>query len=412
MTATIAQPMTLKNGRQIKNRLFKSAMSEQLGLPNRDPGDALVNLYQQWADGGCGLLVSGNIMVDRQHLGEPRNVVLDEESDLAAFTKWASAGSSNNTEFWAQLNHPGKQSPAFVNPQPLAPSAIALGLGLEKVFRTPKAMTEEEIQYAIGRYANAAVLAKKVGFNGVQIHGAHGYLVSQFLSARHNQRDDQWGGSLENRMRFALSVYQAIREKVGDDYPVAIKLNSADFMDGAFTEEDSMQVVQALTAAGMDLIEISGGTYESPEMAQETPNEPVKASTKKREAFFMDYAEKVRALVDIPLVVTGGFRSTKGMNDALATGALDMIGIARPMAIDPNVPNLALASDDYAVALPHLSTGIKAVDKMAAHNIYWYEYQLWRLGKGRAPNPTLSPWRSFFATMALNGKAMWAQRRA
>lgn len=408
MTTTVAQPITLKNGHTIKNRMFKSAMSEQLGLPSRDPSEALVTLYKKWADGGCGLLVSGNIMVDRKHLGEPRNVVLDEESDLDAFSEWTAAASGNNTEFWAQLNHPGKQSPAFVNPQPIAPSAISLGLGLEKAFRTPKAMTEEEIQYTIGRYANAAALSKKVGFAGVQIHGAHGYLVSQFLSPRHNQRDDQWGGSLENRMRFALAVYQAIREQVGEDFPVGIKLNSADFMDGGFTEDDSMQVVQALVAAGIDLIEVSGGTYESPEMAQET----AKASTRKREAFFMDYAEKIRALVDVPLVVTGGFRSTKGMNDALATGALDMIGIARPLAIDPDVPNQVLASDDFAIDLPHLSTGFKAVDQIAAHNVYWYEYQLWRLGKGRAPKPNLSPWRSFIATMMLNGKAMWQQRRA
>jgi 2,4-dienoyl-CoA reductase-like NADH-dependent reductase (Old Yellow Enzyme family) len=408
MTSTIALPMTLKNGRQIKNRLFKSAMSEQLGLHNRDPSAALINLYQQWAVGGCGLLVSGNIMVDRNHIGEPRNVVLDEASDLAVFSEWATAGSGNNTEFWAQLNHPGKQSPSFVNRQPIAPSAISLGLGLEKVFLTPKAMTEEEILYTIGRYANAAALAKKAGFTGVQIHGAHGYLVSQFLSPRHNQRDDQWGGSLENRMRFALAVYHAIRDAVGADFPVAIKLNSADFMDGGFTEDDSMQVVQALATAGIDLIEVSGGTYESPEMAQET----AKASTRKREAFFMDYAEKIRALVDVPLVVTGGFRSTRGMNEALATGALDMIGIARPMAIDPNVPNQALASADFAIDLPHLTTGIKAIDKMAAHNIYWYEYQLWRLGKGRSPKPNLSPWRSFAATMMLNGKYMWMQRRA
>lgn len=408
MTSTIAHPITLKNGRQIKNRLLKSAMSEQLGLPNRDPSPALVTLYKKWADGGCGVLVSGNIMVDRKHLGEPRNVVLDEDSDLATFKQWTQAGSRNNTEFWAQLNHPGKQSPTFVNPQPLAPSAISLGLGLEKAFRTPKAMTDDEIQYAIGRYANAAALAKTVGFAGVQIHGAHGYLVSQFLSPRHNQRDDQWGGSLENRMRFALAVYAGIRDAVGPDFPVSIKLNSADFMDGGFTEDDSMEVVKALAAAGIDLIEISGGTYESPEMAQET----AKASTRKREAFFMDYAEKVRRLVDVPLAVTGGFRSTKGMNEALATGALDMVGLARPLAIDPDVPNQALANDSFSIDLPSLSTGVAAIDKMAAHNIYWYEYQLWRLGKGRDPKPNLSPWRSFAATMVLNGKAMWKLRRA
>lgn len=405
---TVAESYTLKNGKTIKNRFMKSAMSEQLGNDHHNPDQGLVNVYGQWAKGGCGLIVSGNIMVDRNNLGEPKNVVLDEQSDLQAFKAWTAAGTQNGNEFWAQLNHPGKQIPSYLNKEPVAPSAISLGRGLEKAFNTPRALSGDEVRDTIGRYATAAKLAKEVGFTGVQIHGAHGYLVSQFLSPRHNQRDDEWGGSLENRMRFALEVYKGMREAVGDDFPVAIKLNSADFMKGGFTEEESMQFVQALSEAGIDHVEISGGTYESPEMVRETEKE----STRQREAFFLDYAEKVRALTDVPLAVTGGFRSTQGMNHALQTGAMDFVGIARPLCLDADLPNNAMANPDYRIDLPHLTTGIKAIDFMATHNIYWYENQLWRMAKNKAPDPKMSAWKSFGMTMLLNGKTALKKRRA
>lgn len=407
-TVTIAEPFVLKNGQTIKNRFMKSAMSEQLGNLAHDPDQGLVNVYDQWSKGGCGLIISGNIMVDRNNLGEPKNVVLDEQSDLDAFRKWTAAGTQNGNEFWAQLNHPGKQIPSFLNKEPVAPSAISLGRGLEKAFNTPRALTTDEVRSTIAKYATAAKLAKESGFTGVQIHGAHGYLVSQFLSPRHNQRDDEWGGSLENRMRFALEVYKGMRAAVGDDFPVAIKLNSADFMKGGFTEEESMEFVKALSKAGIDHVEISGGTYESPEMAQETPKE----STRKREAFFMDYAEKVRKVTDVPLAVTGGFRSTRGMNDALSSGAMDFVGIARPFCIDTDMPNNAIADENYSIDLPHLTVGIKAVDRMAAHNVYWYENQIWRMAKNKAPDPTMSAWKSFGMTMLNNGKYAIRKRRA
>lgn len=405
---TVADGFALKNGRVIKNRFMKSAMSEQLGEPDRNPGTALVNVYRAWSHGGCGLLVSGNIMIDRAQIAEPKNVVLDEQSDMAAFKRWTEAGTADGNEFWAQLNHPGKQIPSFINKQPVAPSAISLGRGLEKGFNTPRALSGAEVWDVIDRYATAAKLAKAAGFTGVQIHGAHGYLVSQFLSPRHNQRDDEWGGSLENRMRFVLEVYKAIRAAVGDDYPIGIKLNSADFMKGGFTEDDSMQVVKALSDVGIDMIEVSGGTYESPEMVRETGKE----STRQREAFFMDYAEKVRKITDVPLAVTGGFRSTKGMNEALQTQAMDFVGVARPLAIDPALPNNAIANSDYSIDLPTLTTGIKAVDFVAAHNIYWYEHQIARMGANKKPDPGMGAWKSFGKTMLANGKYMLKQRRA
>ncbi len=404
----IGDSFTLGNGRVISNRLMKSAMSEQLGLPDHNPGTELANLYQAWSQGGCGILVSGNIMVDRKNLGEPKNVVLDEQSDLAAFEKWTAAGKANGNEFWAQLNHPGRQSPGFLTKQPVAPSAIGLGKGLEKAFNTPRALADAEVEALVAKFATSAKLAKDVGFTGVQIHGAHGYLVSQFLSPAANQRGDRWGGSLENRMRFLLEVFAAIRAAVGTDFPVAIKLNSADFQKGGFSEEDSMQVVQALAAAGIDHIEISGGTYESPEMAKETG----KKSTQQREAFFLEYAERVRELVDVPLAVTGGFRSTEGMNRALQSGALDFIGLGRPLAFAPDLPNQALADAEYSIELPHLTTGVKMIDFIAAHNIYWYQNQLWRLGRNLQPKPDLSPWRSFAETMLNNGRYAFRQMRA
>ena len=398
----------LSHGQVIKNRLFKSAMSEQLGDKQHNPTLGLVTLYQRWAEGGIGLSITGNIMIDRTALGEPKNVVLDQLSDLTNFKAWAQAGLTNGSQIWAQLNHPGKQIPNFICKQPVSPSAIALSRGLEKGFNKPRALAEFEIEVIIDKFAFSAQLAKQVGFSGVQIHGAHGYLVSQFLSPRHNQRTDQWGGCLENRMRFALAIYHKIRQQVGDKFPIGIKLNSADFMDGGFTESDSMAVVQALADAGIDLIEISGGTYESPSMV----GYKAKASTLKREAYFLEYIEKMRDLVDTPLVLTGGFRSSKAMQEALDTGATDFIGIARTLAVDPDLPNKVIHSASYRHSLRKLTTGIRAGDKMAMFDVVWYEFQLARLAKGLSSNPKLSEWSVFIKTLFAAGKYSFRKRRA
>ncbi|PCJ52972.1 MAG: NADH oxidase [Candidatus Hydrogenedentota bacterium] len=404
----LSSSLTLENGMVIKNRLFKSAMSEGLGTRDHNPKPDLATLYKTWADGGIGLMMTGNVMIERTALGEPGNVVLDDQSDLSEFRRWAEAGKANDAHIWMQLNHPGKQIPNFVCKEPVAPSAIGLENGLEKGFNKPRALTEPEIETIIQKFATSARLAKETGFQGVQIHGAHGYLVSQFLSPRHNQRDDQWGGSLENRMRFVLCVFSAIRAEVGDDYPIGIKLNSADFMRGGFTEEESMEVVKALADAGIDQIEISGGTYESPAMV----GQDIKESTLKREAYFLEYAEKVRALVSTSLVVTGGFRSAKGMLGALESGATDMVGVARSMAIDPAFPNRLLSDPNAGIELRKLSTGITAIDQMAMLDVTWYENQLALMGQGKKPNPNLNPWISFFKTIRTMGAYALRSRRA
>ncbi|MDE9482422.1 NADH:flavin oxidoreductase/NADH oxidase family protein [Xenorhabdus bovienii] len=393
-TVDLSTPLTLKCGVTVKNRFFKSAMSEQLGDRQHNPKPGLQHLYRIWAEGGAGISVSGNIMIDRNFIGEPGNVVLDKFSDLAAFSRWTAAGKTDNTQFWAQLNHPGKQINRHLCSEPVAPSAIPLGGGLEKSFNPPRMLTEKEILNIIEQFADCARLCKLVGFSGVQIHAAHGYLVNQFLSPRHNQRDDRWGGDIYNRMRFLLDVYQAIRREVGADYPVSIKLNSADFMHGGFSEDESLEVVQALTERGIDHIEISGGTYESPVMAVGLTRE----STRRREAYFLEFAEKICTCVDTPLAVTGGFRSAAGMQRALESGATDFIGIARPMAIYPDLPNHAMANKEYKIELRRLTTGFATIDRLALLNIYWYEHQMQRMAKNKKPHPDMSEWRSFIKT--------------
>ena len=299
-TTQLNSPVEITPTTVARNRLFKSAMSEQLADRNNAPTPDLIQLYTTWARGGTGVLVTGNVMIDRNALGEPRNVVLDEQSDPELFRRWAEAGTANDTQLWMQLNHPGKQIPNLISKEPVAPSAIPLEGGLEKSFNCPRALTEPEIEELVRRFAWAAARAKEWGFTGVQIHGAHGYLVNQFLSGHHNRRDDRWGGSLENRMRFLREIYRAIRTEVGEDFPIGVKLNSADFQRGGFSEEESMQVIQTLQADGLDLVEVSGGNYENPSMVGAN----VKESTLQREAYFLEYAEQARRLLDIPLVVT------------------------------------------------------------------------------------------------------------
>jgi 2,4-dienoyl-CoA reductase-like NADH-dependent reductase (Old Yellow Enzyme family) len=413
MTETIdlASSFKLPCGAVIPNRFLKSAMSEQLGNGRHDPVPGLARVYERWARGGVGLNVSGNIMIDRTALGEPKNVVLDLQSDLTAFRNWTRAATTGGAHFWAQLNHPGKQIPSYLSREPVAPSALSLGRGLEKAFNIPRALDESEILAIIQRFATGAALAKETGFTGVQIHGAHGYLVSQFLSPRHNQREDQWGGCLENRMRFVLEIYRAIRQQVGADFPVGIKLNSADFMKDGFSETDSMAVVDQLSRAGMDLIEISGGTYENPSMMGSLKGR-VRESTRKREAYFIDYAERVRRVATAPLAVTGGFRTTQGMQAALDSGATDFVGLARPLALVPDLPLRVLADRNYALDLATPTTGIKMLDKALGIGLVWFEQQIHRMARGRAPKKNLSAWRTVWMQLTDMGVTSFKRRRA
>lgn len=405
---TLSTALQLSENQASKNRLFKSAMSEQLACTHHQPTTGLIELYKVWAQGGTGLLVTGNVMIDRNAIGEPRNVVLDKQSDAAMFKQWAEAGSANDTQLWMQLNHPGKQIPNMLCKEPVAPSAIPLTKGLEKTFNCPRALTELEIEDIISRFAYCAAKAKEWGFAGVQIHSAHGYLCNQFLSPHHNRREDKWGGSLDNRMRFLREVYAAVRNNVGDDFPIGVKINSADFQQGGFTEQEALTVIETLESDGMNLIEISGGNYENPSMVGEN----VKESTLKREAYFLEFSEKLQSVLNIPLVVTGGFRSAPAMNAALQSGATDMIGLARPLAVDPTFSNKLISDDNHSITWAEPSTGIKALDVMAMLSITWYESQLARIANGKGPDPKLSAWRSVFKTLGLLASKGLQKRRA
>ena len=382
MSSKLTETLQLPCGATLKNSLGKSAMSENMGSRGYTSNEKFNRLYARWAEGGIGLLITGNVMVNRFALGEAHNVVIEQGIQDANLPLWAAAGKKEGTHIWVQLNHPGKQSPKFLSKEPVAPSAIPLKKPLDRLFNTPRALSEAEILDIIARFGYAAKVCKESGFTGVQIHGAHGYLVSQFLSPTHNQREDRWGGSLENRMRFVKEVYLAIRREVGDSFPVGIKLNSADFQKGGFTQEDSMEVVKHLSDLGMDLIEISGGTYEAPAMMGAAQKE----STKTREAYFLTYCEEVRKLVKSPLMLTGGFRSAEGMNAALASGACDVIGIARSLAIQPDFPNQLLSGAAVTSQVKPLTTGWKFLDKTFPLEIIWYTDQLHLMGEGKEPN--------------------------
>lgn len=406
----LGQSFTLPNGAVVKNRLAKSAMSEALGTTDNHVTAGLANLYRRWADGGIGLLITGNVMIDRRALGEPNNVALEDESDLELLKQWAAAGTRNGTQLWMQINHPGKQVPKGLNVESVAPSAIPFGKEMAAFFATPRELTVAEIEDIVARFGRAAGLAKQAGFSGVQIHGAHGYLVSQFLSPHHNRREDEWGGTAEKRRRFALEVYRAIRAAVGPSFPVSIKLNSADFQRGGFTEEESLATIVALAEAGMDLVEISGGTYEAPAMTGTTSK---KASTAAREAYFLDFAEKVRAAVDVPLMVTGGFRSGPAMRAALESGAMDVVGLARLVAIEPDVAARLLRGEEPQQTVRPITTGIRAVDRMALMEVAWYSRQLRRLGSGREPKPNESGLVAFLGNTLDGGwKTMTTRLRA
>lgn len=405
-TNLLNQPLTLPNGVVIPNRLAKAATSETLATYSNNPTEKHIRLYQRWAASGIGMIITGNIMIDRRALGEPGNVVIEDERDFAILQKWAKSVIEQGSQLWAQLNHPGKQSPKGLNVRNISASSVPFGAEMQSLFANPDEATHDEIIDIIQRFGRSAAICKKAGFSGVEIHAAHGYLINQFLSPLHNLRNGEWGGTPEKRRKFLMDVYAEIRKQVGADFPIAIKLNSADFQKGGFTEDDSLEVIKALAAAGIDLIEISGGTYESG-----VAKAPQKSSTIAREAFFIDFAEKVRAQVKTPLMLTGGFRSAEGMNQALESNAFDVVGIARLMAIDPDAPKYLLVGTNSKQTVQPIKTGIKKIDRLGIMEVLWYTQQLNRIAQGKAPKPKESGFWAFIKSVLRSGWGTYATQR-
>ncbi|WP_158888650.1 NADH:flavin oxidoreductase/NADH oxidase family protein [Amycolatopsis anabasis] len=379
MTSTepLSEPLKLPCGAVLPHRLAKSALSEQLGDRRNRPTRELCELYRTWARGGAGMLVTGNVMVDPAALGEPRNVAVPPVPDAADFRPWAESVAGTDALLWVQLNHPGRQSPRFLSRQPVAPSAVPFGnKGVRSVFAAPRALTAAEIEAIIDRFALAARTFVEAGFAGIQLHGAHGYLISQFLSPLTNRRDDDWGGDPARRRRFLAELVRRVRAEVGAGVPVSVKLNSADFQRGGFDEAESLEVVRELGAAGIDLLEISGGTYERAVMMG-----TVRASTASREAYFLEYAAKAREVTDTPLMVTGGFATAAAMAEALRSGALDVIGLGRPMIVDPGLPGRLLGGADVRAERLCPRTGIQLADSLL--EIQWHTQQMHRVAAGK-----------------------------
>ncbi|MBL4671682.1 MAG: NADH:flavin oxidoreductase/NADH oxidase family protein [Arenicella sp.] len=408
MNIELSNPLTLPCGVEIPNRLAKAAMTEGLAEPNGEPNSDLTNLYGIWSDGGAGLLISGNILIDGDHLERPGNVIIDKEPRpemSAALRNWSNAATRNGNQFWAQISHSGRQTQKAVNPRPKAPSSVKLGLPGGQ-FGQPVEMTQADIDAVIEGFVRCARVVKSAGFTGVQVHAAHGYLISQFLSPRSNQRNDNYGGSLENRARLLLDVVVQVRAEVGAEFPVAVKLNSADFQKGGFAFEDSMLVAKWLQQAGVDLIEISGGTYEQPKLLglegiEETEPQNVAESSLMREAYFVDFALAMQSEVSIPLMVTGGFRQLKVMRDALDGGAADMIGLGRRMCVDTDAPSQLLSGtaelqryEKTIQLLPNWAGFIQKVSlirTVASFAVqYWYYAQLLSIARTGQADHSLS----------------------
>ncbi len=410
----VAERIILPGGQVFKNHIAKAAMTE--GLAGRDgvPNDDLVRLYRRWAAGNLGLSITGNVQIDRKHLERPGNVIVDgpvSADARAAWARWAEAATAEDTQAWVQISHAGRQTQKTVNPAPSAPSAVPLGLP-GGMFGMPVPLTEAEILDLVARFAHAAVVSREAGFTGVQIHAAHGYLLSQFLSPLANRRSDAWGGSLENRARFLVEAVKAVRAAVGADFGLGVKLNSADFQKGGFAFEDCIEVAALLADLGVDLLELSGGSYEQPAMmdfaGMEPPEVPKQASTAAREAYFVDLAKALMQGRTPPLLVTGGFRTLRAMESALADG-VSLVGIARPLCATPDAVADLLAGHSDELPRPERALRIgpgwlgpnspfKLVRSMNGFSAQsWYYAQLRHIAAGRPAVPKLNPLSAFLS---------------
>ncbi|WP_100485498.1 NADH:flavin oxidoreductase/NADH oxidase family protein [Mycobacteroides abscessus] len=409
-------PLALACGQVLRNRLMKSALSEGLGDSGHGPDHRITELYRRWGLGGYGLVVTGNVMVDRRHLGEPGNVVIEDDRHLEGLSRWAKATKDGGGLIWMQVNHPGRQANPFATKtRPVAPSPVRMNV---PGWRAPRALTDHEIEEIIDRYVLTAAVAEAAGFDGMQIHGAHGYLVAQFLSPHTNRRTDRWGGNPQQRMRFVLEIVRRTRTVVSPGFAVAIKLNSADFQRGGFTEEESRGVICALAAEKVDLIEISGGTYESPAMEGRPVVQSV--STQAREGYFLEYAKTARtAASDVPLAVTGGFRTRAAMSAAIQDGDCDVIGLGRPTTINPAAANSVLTERHHRLTVPvltvpmptRLAVTARAKSLLSAVELQWHGLQLHRLGAGDDPDPNMRPLATALGALRTNGLGSFRTRR-
>ncbi|KAF7187358.1 NADH-dependent flavin oxidoreductase nadA [Pseudocercospora fuligena] len=340
----LGKPLNFEfSGRTAPNRFLKGAMTERIsswdpknlearGIPSKN----LVNVYKRWGEGGLGLILSGNIMMEYDHLEARGNPIIPrgapyEGERFERFREMATNGKAHGSLMVGQVSHPGRQVTEDIQSNPVSASDVQLeGEIMGMTFAKPRAATEEDIKNFVEGWAHAAEYLEKGGWDGIQLHGAHGYLLAQFLSPTTNRRTDKYGGSLENRARLILEIAQEIRKRTKPDFVLGIKLNSVEFQDKGFSPEEAKQLCALLEQNKFDFIELSGGTYEK--LAFQHQRE----STKKREAFFLEFAELIApALSKTKTYITGGLKTVGAMVNALQT--VDGVGLARPVCQEPRL---------------------------------------------------------------------------
>jgi 2,4-dienoyl-CoA reductase-like NADH-dependent reductase (Old Yellow Enzyme family) len=385
MTSELFSPLPLRSGQVLKNRIAKAAMEENMAGDGQLPDEQLFTLYRRWAAGGTGLLITGNVMVHAEALTGPAGVVLDENAPLDPFVDWAKAGRSGGGAIWMQINHPGRQVASDMPGVVWGPTDIGVSLGKHSSrFGRPTAMTPQQIDETVARYAVTARRAEQAGFDGVEIHAAHGYLLSQFLSPLVNKRTDQWGGSLENRARMLLDIVRAVRATVSPAFAVAVKLNSADFQRGGFDADDARQVIEMLAPLGVDLVELSGGSYESPAMTGRSAD----ARTQAREAYFLDLAKDLVKTSPLPLMLTGGITKRATAEKVLDSGVA-VIGMGTALAVTPDLPDRWGQDREADRRMRPVNWSDKALASVAG--MAQVRHQMRRLARGSNPRPGTHP---------------------
>lgn len=335
----LARPLQFEfSGRTAQNRFLKAAMTERLaswdpkdfkkrGIPSKN----LINVYRRWGEGGYGVILTGNLMIEYDQLEAAGNTIIPPDAPcegerFEAFKELAAVSKKHGALIIAQVSHPGRQAPDVIQKNPISASDVHLDktlLGM--TFAKPHAASLEEIQKVINGFAHCAEYLEKAGYDGIQLHGAHGYLLSQFISEKTNKRTDKYGGTLENRARLILEIAQEVRRRVKPSFILAIKLNSVEFQDKGLQPEDAQKLCVMLEENKFDFVELSGGDYEN--LAFQHKRE----SSKKREAFFLDFAEKITpSLKQTKSYITGGLRTAGAMVKALSV--CDGVGLARPAA--------------------------------------------------------------------------------
>ena len=353
------QPLQLPCGAVLKNRIVKAAMSDSLGDGTGNPTPEQMRLYERWAQGGVAASVIGEVQISPYFAEKPGNLVLDTSADIAAFRTLAEKGSANSTQLWLQLGHAGAMAHPPIS-WPKGPSALHIpGLDCE-------ALSLAEVQDLPAQFAKSAMLAESLGFSGVQIHAAHGFLLSQFLSPLFNKRTDAYGGSLDCRMRLLLEVIDEVRASVGSTFVVALKVNSTDQLEGGFEQEDALKLLRALDDTGLDLIDISGGTY--------FPGATAASDSSGGGPYFKSFMALARQQTSKPLMLTGGFKTLEQAQSAISSGNMDAIGLARTLVLDPTLVRRWLAGHIGSPEFPRFSHppsgGITA----------WYTMRLTQLG--------------------------------